>query len=487
MIGKIVGRKEELKILDKVCASNKPEFLAIYGRRRIGKTYLIRSYFAGKEVLFFNTTGSDAAPMREQVGNFTKEIGKVFYSGAELKAGKNWDETFNILTTAIESIKNKKIILFMDELPWMATKNSRLLSILGYYWNQHWSKNSKIKLIICGSSASWIKEKIVSNKGGLHNRLTEKISLAPFDLNDSKAYLNSLGIKLNNHHVLPIYMATGGVPYYLSKIEKSLSASQNIERLAFRKNSFLLEEFDNLFASIFKDHEINIELLRIIAASRSGVGQEELLRKIGKALHGESGLKKLKELQDANFIMGFKPHFHSKRGVYYKIIDEYTVFYFDWVEPIRKTLLERNLSTGYWDKKYNSPEWESWAGYTFEAICHKHIPQITKALNLSPTAIPATWRYVPLKGSAEEGAQIDLLFDRDDDAITICEIKYTNKPFSINKAYAAKLQKKIDVFKKITRTKKQIFLSFISANGLKENMHSENVAGVVDLDALFKE
>jgi len=227
--------------------------------------------------------------------------------------------------------------------------------------------------------------------------------------------------------------------------------------------------------------------VRAIAKNRYGIGQEELLKKMGKALHGKSGVKKLKALQDANFIMWFKPHFHAKKGVYYKVIDEYTVFYFDWLEPIRKTLLERNLSKGYWDKQYNSPEWESWAGYTFEAICHKHIPQISKALNLSPTAIPATWRYVPLKGSTKEGAQIDLLFDRDDDAITICEIKHTNKPFSINKAYSAKLQKKIDIFRKVTRTKKQIFLALISANGLKENIYSERVDAVVTLDSLFKE
>lgn len=487
MSGNIIGRTEEIQILDRFLTSNKPEFLAIYGRRRIGKTYLIRSYFENKDIIFFNTTGSKDAPLQEQVGNFTKQIGNIFYNGAELKAGKNWNETFDKLTTAIESIKDKKIILFFDETPWMATKNSRLLPTLGYYWNQHWSKNSKIKLIICGSSASWIKAKIVDNKGGLHNRITEKIPLAPFNLNASKAYLNSLGIKLNNEHVLPIYMVTGGVPYYLEKIEKNFSASQNIEKLSFRKNSFLLGEFDNLFASLFEDHEINVELLRMISDNRSGVGQEELLKKIGKALHGESGLKKLKELQDADFIMGFKPHFHSKKGVYYKVIDEYTVFYFDWIEPIRKTLLERSLTKGYWDKKYNSPAWESWAGYAFEAICHKHIPQISKALNLSPTAIPATWRYVPLKGSKEEGSQIDLLFDRDDDAITICEIKYTDEPFVINKAYAAKLQKKIDVFRKVTRTKKQIFLAFVSANGLKQNIYSEIVGGLVTLDNLFKE
>lgn len=487
MASKIVGREQEIQILEEFLSSENPEFLAIYGRRRIGKTFLIRNFFEDKDVVFFNITGTKDGALSEQVNHFTKQIGSVFYKGARLEAGKNWDETFQILTDAIQSIQDKKIILFFDEFPWMATKNSRLVQSLGYYWNQHWSINSKIKLIICGSSASWIIEKIVNNKGGLHNRLTKNIPLEPFNLKDTKAFLNNLGIKLRNEQIMQIYMVTGGVPYYLSKLEKGYSASQNIERLAFRRKSFLLEEFDNLFASLFDDHETNIELVRAIAKNRYGIGQEELLKRMGKALHGKSGLRKLKALQDANFIISFKPHFHNKKGIYYKVIDEYTLFYFNWIEPIKKSLLERSLTKGYWDKKHSLAEWHSWAGYTFEAICYKHISQISAALDLSPTAIPATWRYVPKKGMKDQGAQIDLLFDRDDDSITVCEIKYTNEPFSINKSYEAKLKEKIEVFKRITRCKKQIFLVFVSASGINKTIHSNKIVeGVVNLDAFFQ-
>lgn len=487
MATKIIGRKEEIGILKRFLESDQAEFLAIYGRRRIGKTFLIRSFFVDKSIIFFDITGTKDGLLSEQIKHFTKQIGNIFYNGAKLKAGKNWDETFDILTTAIKSVIDKKVILFFDEFPWMATKNSRLLQGLDYYWNQHWSKNPKIKLAICGSSASWIIEKIVNNKGGLHNRLTHQINLEPFNLKDTKAFLNSRGIKLNNEQILPIYMVTGGVPYYLSKIEKGLSAVQNIEKLAFQRKSFLLEEFDNLFSSLFEDHETNIDLVRAIAKNRYGIGQEELLKRMGKALHGKSGLKKLKALQDANFIISFKPHLHSKKGIYYKVIDEYTLFYFYWIEPIRKTLLERSFSKGYWDKKYNSAEWYSWAGYTFESVCYKHISQISAVLDLSPTAISGTWRYVPKKGDEEQGAQIDLLFDRDDNAITICEIKYTDQAYSINKVYGEKLKKKIEVFKRITRSKKQIFLVLISANGLKETEYSKALVDkVVTLDDLFR-
>ena len=484
---KVVGRKEEIHTLKEMLSSKQAEFLAIYGRRRVGKTFLIRNFFEKKDVLFFDVTGSKDGPMADQIKHFTIQIGKIFYQGAKLKAGKNWDETFEILTKAIDSKNdNKKIVLFFDEFPWMETKNSRLIQNLAYYWNQHWSRNNKIKLIICGSSASWIISKIINNKGGLHNRLTRKIHLAPYNLAETKQYLHSLGVKLNNQQILQLYMVMGGIPYYLSKVEKGRSAAQNIDKLAFRRKSFLLGEFENLFSSLFVDHEIYIKIIRIIAGYRYGIGQEELLKKMGTALHGEGGMKKLKDLQDTNFIMSFKPHFNTKRGIYYKVIDQYILFYFAWVEPIKDTLLEKSFSGQYWEKMHESPSWNSWAGYTFESICYEHVNEIRAALELTPTAVPNTWRKMTKKCSKEEGAQIDLLFDRDDDSITICEIKYTELPFSIDKKYAAELKNKIAVFSEATRTKKQLFLSFISASGLKKSIYSEDmVDSIVTLNDLY--
>lgn len=487
MTSKIIGRKEEIHTLKEMLSSKQAEFLAIYGRRRVGKTFLIRNFFEQEEVIFFDVTGSKDGPMRDQVKHFIIQIGKIFYKGAKLNLGKNWDETFEILTEAIDSINdNKKIVLFFDEFPWMDTKNSRLIQNLTYYWNQHWSKNSKVKLIICGSSASWIINKVVNAKGGLHNRLTRKIHLSPYKLNETKQYLHSLGIKLNNLQILQIYMVMGGIPYYLSKIEKGLSAVQNIDKLAFRKKSFLLGEFENLFSSLFVDHEIYIKIIRIISEHRYGIGQEELLKKMGPAFQGKGGVNKLKDLQDTNFIMSFRPHFNATRGIYYKVIDQYILFYFSWIEPIRNTLLEKGFSGKYWEKINESPSWNSWSGYTFESVCYEHVNEIRESLGLTPTAIPDTWRKMTKKGSKEKGAQIVLLFERDDDSITICEIKYTDDPFFIDKKYAGELKRKKDVFVEATRTKKQIFLSIVSANGLKKTIYSEEmVDSVVTLNDLF--
>ena len=483
----LIGRKAEIKILKEFLYSESAEFLAIYGRRRVGKTFLMRTFFTEKKVVFFDITGSKEAALKVQLRHFAQQVGKVFFRGARLEPGKNWDETFESLTQAIQTVKNnKKIVLFLDEFPWLATKNSRLLETLDYYWNQHWSRNNRVKLIICGSSASWIINKIICDKGGLHNRLTRSIHLQPLNLLEVKEFLTSLSINLTDKQIVEIFMVMGGIPFYLNKLERNLSATQLIEHLAFKQNSFLLQEFNNLFAALFKEADIYLALIKTIASSHSGILQEELLKKMGKTLQGKGGIEKLKALQDTDFIISFKPHLHKRRGVYYKLIDEYCLFYLYWIEPISNTLLSRNLIAGYWDKLKTQPSWYSWAGLAFESICYKHLPEITKALALSPTAIPTTWRYIPRQGSEERGAQIDLLFDRDDDTITICEIKYSDKPFVITKDYAEILKQKLAIFKRVTKTSKQLFIAIISANGLKKNVYSDQlVNNVVTLQDFF--
>jgi uncharacterized protein len=488
----LVCREEELSVLDQLYHSDKAELLALYGRRRVGKTFLIRSFFSEKKkAVFFNSTGIKDGAMAEQIINFTEEMGDTFlYKGARLEVGKNWRETFRILTDSINSVpKDKKIVLFFDEFPWMATKNANLLQNLDYFWNQHWSKNKRIKLIICGSSASWIINKIVHNRGGLHNRLTREISLEPLTLYNAKKFLKTLGVKLSNQQVMRIYLVTGGIPYYLSNFNKNLSVVQNIEDLCFRRKGLLIEEFDKLYASLFDDHEMYVAIIRAIASHKYGIGQSELFNKVRASLKGKVGLNKLDALIHSNFIIRLKPMGHSRKGVYYKVIDEYTLFYLSWIEPIKESLMLRSLKRGYWEKQQNTPSWRAWSGYAFEAICYKHVTQIGEALMLSPTAVPYTWRHIPRTAAAQtKGAQIDLLFDREDDAITICEIKYTDKPFVIDREYAEKLQRKVDVFKAVTETKKQVFIAMISANGVKKNKYSDELlSGVITLDDLFKD
>jgi uncharacterized protein len=484
----IIGRDAELRVLEEIFSARDPQFVAVYGRRRVGKTYLIRNFFEKKPALFFDVTGAPKTPLAVQIANFTTRIGEMFYQGAKLMPERNWNSAFRILTDAIKKITGRqKIVLFFDETPWLATRNSGFLSALDYYWNQYWSRDNRIRLIICGSSASWIIKKIINNKGGLHNRVTQSIRLEPFNLRETKLFLEYSGIKLNNQQLTELFMVTGGVAHYLKKIKKKLSVTKNIEELAFTKNSFFLTEFENLFLSLFDDGESYIDIIRCLAQSKTGVSQGVLFEKIETLSKGGRATNKLHALEDAGFIMTLVPHFHQKKGIYYKLVDEYSLFYLRWIEPVKQTLLTKGLKEHYWEGIRNTAAWNNWAGYAFENLCYRHLNQISDALHIPATAIPNAWRYVPISSATDQGAQIDLLFDRQDDAITLCEIKYTKAPFVVDKEYARILQQKIQVFRQKTRTQKQIFVTIISANGLKPTMYSEEmISDVVTIDDLMK-
>lgn len=489
MVDKIVGREDEVSILGDIFHSSKAEFVAVYGRRRIGKTYLINTFFEAQESrIYFSSTGEKDAPLLTQLGHFTERMGEVFFSGVAPNKSKSWDEAFQKLTTAISHCPpNQKIVLFFDELPWMATKNSRLLQSLQYYWNQYWSHDERIKLIICGSSASWIIKKVINDKGGLHNRITQRIHLMPFDLLEVKQFLLSKKIKLSNYQIVQLYMATGGVPYYLASLAPGKSAAQFIEQLAFKKGGLLLDEFDKLLASLFSDADVYAEILKIVASKREGFSASEIAANSNMLSKGGELTKKLKDLCDAGFLMSFKPLYSKKRGVYYKVSDEYTHFYFHWVEPIASALSEASFEPGYWQALQLTPKWTSWSGYAFESLCYKHISKIRRALEIPVTALASSWRYSPHKPE-EQGAQIDLIFDRLDDTVSVIEIKFSNDLFVIDKAVAHNLRNKLSVFKKQTRTKKQLLVSMVAANGLAENLYADDlISGIVTLEDFFKE
>lgn len=486
---KVLFRKEEEVILQRMLDSSEAEFLALYGRRRIGKTYLIRHFFKQKAVTYFEVTGSKKAPMREQIKHFTQEIARVFYHGISLLPALNWDGAFEMLKQAMDrQAAESKFILFFDEFPWMASQNSRLLEVLEYYWNRHFSQDNRIKLIICGSSASWIIKKIIQDKAGLHNRLTQKIRLKPFSLKETKCFLENRNLCLDDLSILNLYMAIGGIPYYLKQVNPGDSVAQTIERLAFQQDGFLLQEFDNLFAALFGEQAEYTAILSIIAQHRYGIGKKFLLKQLDLSQSGGQGINKLIELEEAGFIQSFKPHFHKRRGVYYRLVDEYLLFYFYWIKPVRSTLQVNAFESGYWLAHQNSPQWHSWRGYAFESICYKHLSLIRKALALPNNAIASAWRYVSKKKASEEGAQIDLLFDRPDDAITCCEIKYSHERYLVDKVCATNLIRRGDVLKTQTRTHKQIFWALVTVMGMTENAYSKQlISRVVTLQDLLGE
>lgn len=483
----IVGRAHEIKILEKLLLSKKAEFVAVYGRRRVGKTYLIRTYFSEQPVSFLQVVGikNGINQLEQQLKEFKLELQRKFYQdfpSTTLKDPNSWHDAFAMLNDAIalqRKLKKKdKIVLFFDEFPWLATPRSGVLQAVDYYWNRYWSSDENIILIICGSATSWILEKIINNKGGLHNRVTLRLPIEVFNLKEVKTYLQEkIGTDLNLEQVVEIYMALGGVPYYLDHVKRGMSASQVIDTLLFGKNALLKDEFDNLYQSLFNQADTYIELIRIIASRTYGILRKDIEAAAKLTSKGGTLSKRLNDLEQSGFIRKvILPG--NKRLFSYQCVDLYTLFYLKWIEPV----LNVEVGKDYWQSIYNTPEYYSYAGIAFETLCYRHIEQIKKALNIPAGAIAYSWR----SKSNINRAQIDLVIERKDGVINLCEIKYTKKPFVISKEYYDNLINKMKSFKQETKTSKQIFISMISAHGLKQNNYSGIISSSAELSVLFE-
>ena len=481
-MSRIFARVKELKILDRVYHSGQPEFLAVYGRRRVGKTFLIREYFKENGV-YFALTGVKKASKNKQLKNFAEEFRTVF-KPKKYKPPKDWLEAFSQLTKAVEALKGtERIILFFDELPWLAGTRSEFLEDLDHFWNRHMSANNRVILIVCGSAASWMIKKIVKNKGGLHGRLTAEMRLLPFDLKETEDFLHLKNITLNRKEIIDIYMAIGGIPKYLSYIQKGHSALQTVSHLCF--DGPLEEEFDELYSSLFEHHSRHVSVVKALAQRPGGLTKTEIADATGLTPGGGMNLI-LEELEQSGFILSIRDFGKLKRDKRYRLIDEYSLFYLKWSPHAKETNL-RSRDDQFWINVSNTVMGKTWAGYAFEMLCMKHLPNLKKALGISGVLTSASgWMHKSLKGSGEKGVQVDLLIDRADNCINLCEIKYSNKEFTIDKACDKDLREKKSLFIEYTHTRKSVFLTLIAPYGVKKNAGYFGTADVVlTMDNLF--
>jgi predicted AAA+ superfamily ATPase len=481
----IIARYKEIESMQKSFQSKDSQFIAIYGRRRVGKTFLIRSLFSSHKN-YFEVTGLKDGRLEDHLLIFTEALSRKFFGGLAILPPKNWHDAFKMLTSEMEKIsKKEKIILFFDELPWLASKKSQFMAQLDHIWNTRWSLMPNLMLIVCGSATSWMLSHLIQAKGGLHNRLTKTLLLEPFTLRETDEFLRSRSIKLNPKQVVDLYMAVGGVPHYLNAVEKGKTASENIGSLCFQKDGLLYGEFPKLFRSLFDTAELNLRMIKIIADNRYGISRTQLLEATGLKTGGTFN-KRIEELEAAGFIQSFVPYGKKNKDHYYRVIDEYALFYLKWIEPIVKRG-HKVEPINYWMNKTKTPSYQSWSGYAFEGICMKHANDIRKTLGLDKIPCETgSWRFIPPKKSTAQGVQIDLLFDREDNAVNLCEIKYSSDVFKIDKPYAKNLAHKIDVFEQHFKTKKQIFLTLITPFGTQKSIWSEDlVTNEVTIDSFF--
>ena len=473
----IVGREEEQKILKTALASSEAEFIAVYGRRRVGKTYLIRKAF--EKQLIFEFSGVHNASLKDQLTNFCNVLNERLKTPAPVTVPSNWTQAFQKLKNYAEPLlKKRKCVIFLDEFPWLSSNRSGFLPAFEYFWNSWGTKQDNLVLAICGSAASWMIKKVVRNRGGLHNRLTRKIRLLPFTLKETSEYLKFNKVNLDRYQIMEIYMAMGGIPQYLKEVQPGKSAAQNIDKICFTKDGGLQGEFKNLYQSLFEEADKHIEIVRALAAKPSGLTRKEIINTC-KLPDGGSTTQLIEELTESGFITAYIPFEKNVRDSIYKLSDEFSRFHLKFMENTRAT------GEGTWIKLSASPSWRSWSGTAFESVCLKHIREIKKALGvLGVYTEESAWRYVP--GKDQPGAQIDLLIDRRDQCISLCEMKFSTSEFIIDKNYAAELERKIIVFKQRTKTVKTSFLVMVSTFGTKTNSYKTSlIQNEVTLNDLF--
>lgn len=469
----IVGRVKEQKELKEYMASKSSEFIAIYGRRRVGKTFLVRELL-GDNFAFY-VTGMDNVSMQEQLLNFNLSLRRI--SGKEWAVSSNWLLAFDQLISYLESLPKGKKIIFMDELPWMDTHKSGFISALEHFWNAWASARNDVKLITCGSATSWMIDKLINNRGGLHNRLTHHMLIEPFTLRECELYFHSKSIVYSHYEIAECYMVLGGIPFYLSQMKKGLSVAQNIDRLFFEESGSLRNEFDNLYRALFKYSEKYIRIVEALAIKGKGLNRVELIKQTGLSNNG--GLTTmLKELEACGFIRKYEPFGKMKKDALYQLMDFYTLFHFKFM------LKNRYKDEHFWTTSLDSPVHRAWSGYAFEMLCLWHIRQLKKALGISGVqSLVSSW----YSATSDNGAQIDLVIDRKDQTVNLCEMKYSIAEFVIDEKYDAVLRNKQSDFLSETKTRKSIHLTFVTTYGVKANAYSSHVQSQVLLEDLFAE
>lgn len=478
----MIGREKEVAILEKLYRSNKSQFVAVCGRRRVGKTYLINEVF-GNRITFRHTglspieedENSKKSPIKRQLKHFYNSL--ILHGMKKTKCPENWMDAFLMLELFLQSKDDgSRQLVFIDELPWLDTPKSGFITAFEGFWNTWACHRKNFMLVVCGSATSWMTDKLINNHGGLYNRITRELKLSPFSLNECEEYFEGENIRLSRYDIVQSYMITGGIPYYLSYYQSGLSLAQNVDALFFENNAPLRDEFTRLFNSIFVNPDMMIALVKAIGAKHYGCTRPELSEVSGVS-EGGTLSKALSALEASDFIKRYVPFGVSKKEEYYKLIDPFCNFYLRFVDG------EAEISKDFWLSNIESQSIVTWRGLAFENVCFNHIPQIKKALGISGVSTKES-AWSKRKGE-ESGTQIDMLIERKDDIVNMCEMKFYGSEFSVDKNYDLVLRNRVSLLSKELSPKMAICSILITTFGLKYNEYSGDFYKVITMDDLF--
>ncbi len=471
---KIIGRDREKDVLSRCLLSERPEFVVIYGRRRVGKTFLIKEYFRGQ--FSFYATGISDEKTSGQLKAFHASLRT--YGSEERKAPKDWFEAFSRLRGLLEEDNvyrdpvSRKRVIFLDELPWMDTVRSDFKSALEYFWNSWASSQPDLLLIACGSATSWIIQHMLKERKGLHNRVTKRIQLSPFTLKECEELLENNDIVMTKAQIIECYMIFGGIPYYLNLIDPRLSLAQNVDELIFKPYGDLKDEFTELFYSLFTKPEKHISIIKALSETKNGKTRKELAEI--KSIGGGSVLtKNLEELEQCGFIRRYTNYTMPTKSAYFQLVDSFVLFSLKFLDSHKKSS---------WMEYIQTPSYNAWRGNAFEICCVNHIPEIKAALGIAGVN---TMEYAWRSQTSDPGAQIDLLIDRKDGVINMCEMKYTDGVFEMDKTEYEKMMNRLAIFQNETHPKKAIHMTLVSANGIARGKYAFVFQNVISGEQLF--
>ena len=478
----MIGRKEEIRRLNLLYNSDKAELVAVYGRRRVGKTYLVNECFKGKVV--FRHAGLSPVEMGDLPGQspLRKQL-KHFYNSLLLhgmKKGRcpdNWLDAFLMLEMFLESRDvGKRMLIFLDELPWMDTQKSGFITAFEGFWNTWACFRNNVMVVICGSATSWIMDKLINNHGGLYGRVTYEIKLSPFTLKECEEFYREKKIKLSKYDIIQAYMITGGIPYYMGYFEKGLSLSQNVDQLFFKKNPFLGSEYDRLFSSVFTNPGMMKAIVELLSRKNCGCTRTEISQKTGYSKGGTLS-EALGALVASDFVIKYVPFGMGKRDECYKLVDPLCIFYLRFVKD------RSGLDTSFWQKNVTSYQVSIWRGIAFENVCWNHVEQIKYALGISGiTTNQSVWSK---REDDKDGTQIDMLIERNDHVVNMCEMKFYNKEFVVDKGYHKVLENRREILEGIIPRSSVVHSTLVTTYGIKYNEYSGDFENVVTMDDLF--
>lgn len=476
----MIGRNSEVKVLNHLYSSGRAELVAVYGRRRVGKTFLVDETLSDR--ITFRHAG--LSPDTQEPKGFLQAQLNHFYNSLVIQGmepcdkPENWMDAFFLLEQYLQKIDNgSRQLVFLDELPWLDTPRSGFIQAFEGFWNTWGCHRKNLMVIVCGSANSWIQDELINNHGGLYGRLTYEMKLSPFDLRECEEFFRSRHVNFSRYDVVQSYMIFGGIPYYLGYIDNSMSLAQNVDRLFFSRYGILKGEFDRLFNSVFSNPEAIKSIVKLLYTRNAGYTRKEIINNL-KVSDGGVLSKNLNSLIASDFVIKYVPFGFSKRQEHYKLVDPFCLFYLHFVENQNKN------NEKYWQQNTSSPQIVSWRGFAFENVCFNHIGQIKKALGISGViSANSAWSK---KGGDEEGTQIDLLIHRNDNVINMCEIKFLSEDFTVDKSYYRVLLSRPERLRELISPKISIYNTLITTFGLKQNEYSGVFANVVILDDLFE-